>query len=147
MKSAPQKWSRFLRPTPGGTSAGDGRIVGVSGWNEGPELTLLENGGIEAAYAGGCKRGAKDENDLGTPLFRYAVQSLRPLEIGRKSEITVCGDGRRLQLWVDGELQGEKTMPPVRVYGNLTPVLGDGVNGEKPTTGLLHDLEIVGSPE
>ncbi len=126
---------------------GAARIVGVSGWNEGPELTLLENGKIEAAYAGGCKRGAKDENDLGTPLFRYAVQSLRPLEIGRKSEITVCGDGRRLQLWVDGELQGEKTLPPVRVYGNLSPVLGDGVNGEKPTTGLLHDLEIVGSPE
>ena len=126
----------FTRLSEDGESVG--RIVGVDGWNEGPELTLLTDGRIEAAYCGG--------SEFGPAKFRYVVQSLAPLETGRKTEIAVASDGRTLMLWVAGELQAETAMPPIRVYGNLTPVLGEGVNGEKPTTGLLHDLEIEGSP-
>jgi len=125
---------------------GDGRIVGVDGWNEGPELRLLEDGRVEAAYCGGNKRGTGNWNDLGTPLFRHAVRSLRPLEAGRKVEIAVESDGLSLSISIDGEPQGTAALPPIRCYGNLTPALGAGINGENPTTGLLHDLEIEGSP-
>ena len=117
---------------------GAGRIVGVEGWNEGPELRLLPDGRIEAAYCGG--------SDFGAAKFRHAVQSLQPLEVGRRAEIAASSDGRTLRLWVDGELHGETPLPALRTYGNLAPALGAGVNGETPTTGLLHDLEIMGSP-
>ena len=123
------------------------RIVGVDGWNEGPELRLLEDGRVEAAYCGGNKRGTGNWGDLGTPLFRHAVRSLRPLETGRKAEIAVESDGLSLSLSIDGEPQGTAALPPIRCYGNLTPALGPGINGENPTTGLLHDLEIRGSAE
>ena len=123
---------------------GAGRIVGVDGWNEGPELRLLADGRVEAAYSGGCKRGTGDWYDFEMPYFRYVVQSLRPLETERKTEIIVASDGRTLQLWLDGELQAATPLPPLRVYGNLTPAIGEGVNGEKPKTGLLHDIELSG---
>ena len=136
---------RFTRLAEDG--GGDGRIVGVDGWNEGPELRLLEDGRVEAAYCGGNKRGTGNWNDLGTPLFRHAVRSLRPLEAGRKVEIVVESDGLSLSLSIDGEPQGTAALPPIRCYGNLTPALGEGVNGDNPKTGLMHGLEIAGNPE
>ena len=54
-------------------------------------------------------------------------------------------DGRTFQLWLDGELQAETPLPPLRAYGNLTPMIGESVNGKDPKTGLLHDLELNGS--
>ena len=128
---------RFTRL--GKEGEGAGMIVGGAGWNEGPELRLLADGRIEAAYCGG--------SDFGPAKFRHAVQSLHSLEPGRKAEVAVAGDGRTLRLWLDGELQAETPLPPLRAYGNLTPVIGEGVNGENPKTGLLHDLELSGSTE
>lgn len=125
----------FTRLAKDGNAAG--RIVGGTGWNESPELRLLADGRIEAAYCGG--------SDFGHAKFRHAVQSLVPLETGRKTEIAVASDGRTFQLWLDGELQAETPLPPLRAYGNLTPVIGEGVNGKDPKTGLLHDLELNGS--
>jgi hypothetical protein len=125
----------FTRLAKDGNAAG--MIVGGTGWNESPELRLLADGRIEAAYCGG--------SDFGHAKFRHAVQSLVPLETGRKTEIAVASDGRTFQLWLDGELQAETPLPPLRAYGNLTPVIGEGVNGKDPKTGLLHDLELNGS--
>lgn len=134
---------RFTRLVQDGSAAG--KIIGPEGWNEGPELSLLEDGRLEAAYVGGNILGAGDPNDFGQNIFRFTVQSVKPLKPGRMVGIAFTGDGKTLRLMIDGEPQSETSMPPVRVYGNLTPVPGEGVNGENPKTGLLHSLEFAGS--
>ena len=117
----------------------DRLIVGRVGWNEGPELTLLADGRIEAAYVGGT-------SECGPAEFRHAVRSRLPLEKGREVLIEVVNDGRSLRLLMDGELQGEVSLPPLRAYGNLSPALGAGVNGGHPETGILRVLEMSGCP-
>jgi hypothetical protein len=108
------------------------------GWNEAPELRLLADGRIEASYGGGSGRG--------TGEFGYNVQSLEPLEMGREARIELVNDGKRFSLHVDGELQGEAMLPPLRAYGNLTPRLGDGINGSDPQVGTLRDVSFSGRP-
>ncbi|MBQ6248108.1 MAG: hypothetical protein IJK04_14645, partial [Kiritimatiellae bacterium] len=100
---------------------------------------LLADGRIEAAYVGGS-------SECGPAEFRHAVRSRLSLEKGREVLIEVVNDGRSLRLLMDGELQGEISLPPLRAYGNLSPGLGGGVNGGNPETGILSDLEMSGCP-
>ena len=55
--------------------------------------------------------------------------------------------GMRLSWWVRNvRALRHRDVPPPDEPAADAPALGSGVNGEKPTTGLLHDLEIMGSP-
>ena len=100
------------------------------GWQEGPELTLLSDGRLCAAYAGGD----------GADAFRAGVTSQKPLSTGVPVRVGIASDCRELRLCLDGVLQGAAELPARRVYGNLSPKLGAGVNGEKPSVAELFDL-------
>ena len=124
--------------TPNSFDGNDHDLLTPGGWNEGPSLRILADGRVEGIFSGGAK------NQTGA--FRYAVASKVPLRPHVKSRLRLVNDCRSLRLYVDGILQGETPVFPVRIYGNCSPTLGDGVNGETPTVGLLHDLLFSGNP-
>lgn len=111
-------------------------ILSATGWNERPSLTLSADGRLIAAFSGGEDDGK----------FACEVKTAAPLPRGRRTRITLVNDGRTFSLFVDGVLAGSCKVPPVRVYGNCSPEIGPGINGEKPTVALLHDLEFAGDP-
>ena len=115
------------------------QIITKNGWNEGPEFSLLADGRIKGTLNGGSGRGI-------TPEFSYEVVSRQPLPIGQKSVIDVERTARQLALYVNGQLQQRVDVPPLRSFGNLSPALCDGVNGEGATIALVHDLEFTGNP-
>lgn len=121
--------------------AHDGRehqIVAKDGWNEGPDLKLLADGRLAVALSGGGRRGCEE--------FLYSVASRQPLERGRSTVFTVVNDGVTLRLLIDGIEQGICRIPVNRCYGNVSPKIGAGVNGECPTVGRLDELEFSGDP-
>ena len=121
--------------------AADGKahpLLVKNGWNEGPELKLLADGRLEASYCGGSSRGPA--------AFSYTVASRRPLARGKKAIVTLINDGRHFSLLIDGVLQEEKAIPPLRVFGNVSPTICGGVNDKEPTVALLHDLAFSGNP-
>lgn len=124
--------------TPLAADGADHPLLVKNGWNEGPEATLLADGRLKATFCGGSARG--------TPPFAYDVVSKRPLPRGEKAVVTLVRDGTRFALYLDGECQQEAAVPPLRVFGNLAPAVGRGVNGASPTVGLLHDLSFSGCP-
>lgn len=111
-------------------------ILSPNGWNEGPSLTLASDGRLVAAFAGG----------EGASAFACEVKTAAPLVRGRRVRLTLVNDGRQFRLLVDGVEAGACAVPPVRVYGNCSPALGPGVNGDTPSVGLLHDLAFAGDP-
>ena len=123
--------------TPLAQDGADHAILQKGGWNEGPELRLLADGRLEAVFAGGA----------GTNAFSHAVKSAKPLVRGQKVRIGLVNDGRTFTLSLDGAVQGECRLPPLRAYGNLSPSIGGGINGKDPSVGLLHDLEFSGDPQ
>ena len=115
------------------------QLIIKNGWNEGPEFSLLADGRIKVTLNGGSGRGI-------TPEFSYEVVSRQPLPTGQKSVIDVERTARQLALYVNGKLQQRVNVPPLRSFGNLSPALCDGVNGEGATIALVHDLEFTGNP-
>ena len=122
--------------TPLATDGATHPILSPNGWNEGPSLTLAADGRLVAAFAGGT----------GEAAFACEAKTAAPLTRGRRVRITLVNDGRTFKLLVDGVEVGVCAVPPVRVYGNCSPSIGAGVNGESPTVGLLHDLAFAGDP-
>lgn len=122
--------------TPLATDGAAHPILSPNGWNEGPSLTLAADGRLVAAFAGGT----------GEAAFACEAKTAAPLTRGRRVRITLVNDGRTFKLLVDGVEVGVCAVPPVRVYGNCSPSIGAGVNGESPTVGLLHDLAFAGDP-
>ena len=120
--------------TPLATDGAAHPILVTGGWNEGPELALRTDGRLEAKFASEGK-------------FAYAVKTREPLAHGKKARITLVNDCRAFRLFLDGVEQGCCAVDPVRVYGNLSPTIGAGINGTNPTVGLLHDLEFSGDPK
>ena len=122
--------------TPLATDGAAHPILSPNGWNEGPSLTLAADGRLVAAFAGGT----------GEAAFACEAKTAAPLTRGRRVRITLVNDGRTFKLLVDGVEVGVCAVPSVRVYGNCSPSIGAGVNGESPTVGLLHDLAFAGDP-
>lgn len=124
--------------TPLAADGVDHPLLVKNGWNEGPELTLLADGRLKATLCGGSNRG--------WAAFAYDVVSRQPLARGRKAIVTLVRDGVRFALFVDGVLQQQVDVPPLRVFGNVSPTIYGGVNGTNPTVALLHDLAFAGDP-
>ncbi len=129
--------------TPLATDGAAHPILSPNGWNEGPSLTLAADGCLVATYTGGTGTYASSTGDA---AFTYEVKTAAPLTHGRRVRLTLVNDGRTFTLLVDGVKAGSCAIAPVRVYGNCSPSIGDGINGENPTVGLLHDLEFAGDP-
>ena len=68
------------------------------------------------------------------------MTSQKPLSTGVPVRVGIASDCRELRLCLDGVLQGAAELPARRVYGNLSPKLGAGVNGEEPSVAELFDL-------
>ncbi len=100
------------------------------GPQEGPELRLLADGRLEAAYAHG--EGGRTSKSI--------VTSLQPLARGKSVRIRVTSDCQNLKLHLDDVLQGATPLTPRRTYGNLQPSLAEGVNGPNPSVAELFDL-------
>lgn len=122
--------------TPLATDGKTHPILSASGWNEGPSLTLAADGRLVAAFSGGEDATA----------FACEIATPEPLPRGHRARLTLVNDGCRFKLLLDGVEVGSREIPPVRIYGNCSPAIGLGINGENPTVGLLHDLEFAGDP-
>lgn len=113
-------------------------ILFKDGGNEGPELKLLADGRLAASYCGGGGRGFAE--------FSYTVNTKQPLQKGKQVVVTLVRNKDRFALYLDGTLQQQVKVPPLRVFGNLSPKVGKGMTGKDPKFGKLKDLAFSGNP-
>jgi len=126
--------------------AADGKdhvLLQVGGWQEGPSFKLLADGRLEAAY--GSSAGQFSARSFGVVMppsgLAKAICSCEPLVRGKPVRVRLLSDCRKLTLELDGVVQGEVVLAPLRVYGNCQPALGPDVNGEKTIVAELYDLD------
>lgn len=118
-------------------------LLQVGGWQEGPSFKLLADGRLEAAYGSSAGQFSARSSAVVMPPsgLAKAIRSREPLVRGKPARVRLLSDCRKLMLELDGVVQGEVSLAPLRVYGNCQPSLGPDVNGEKPTVAELYDLD------
>ncbi|RRK01329.1 laminin G [Opitutaceae bacterium TAV4] len=120
-----------LNPTPGATKPQS--VIGRGGWSDAININLLPDGRVEVVRNG---------NET-VPV--ETLHSRSPLPFGQWSRLRVTNDNRHLRIYINDQLDAEKSVSPARSYGNSTWYLGGGYKTYANYRGRIDNLTVCGA--
>ena len=120
--------------SPDGGRAADQVLIGRGGWAGGMNAVLKKDGKITVIRKGGTK----------TPVTVLNGKTAVP--DGKWSRIRVTFDEKTIRLYLNGRLDAEMAVKPVREYGNCTWFVGGGIKNMDNYKGRLDDLTVLSYP-